>query len=120
MSTSIYIQDQQLIVIPRGFDKIWSLKQKLTFPLAHVLGATIDRGIWKDKKGVRNPGLGLPNKLAGTFVQQGERTFWNAVTKETPIVIQLKNEAFVRLVLSLPQTQARQVVDEINAQITNS
>ncbi|MCO6541546.1 MAG: hypothetical protein J6584_04375 [Lactobacillus sp.] len=117
MNNRIEVNDKRLTIVPIGLDKLWSFKSKLSIPLDHVVGATIDAGIWKDQKGIRNPGLGLPNKLAGTFISQGERTFWNAIIKDDPIVIQLHDEEFVRIVVSMPRSQARQVVDQINSSI---
>ena len=41
---TISVQGQDLVVEMNGLDKLWSLKSKLTIPLAHVRGATVDPG----------------------------------------------------------------------------
>lgn len=64
------------------------------------------------EKGFRGPGLGLPNKWSGTFTLNGEKNFWNVTRGNTPIVIQLKNEKFSRLILGVEN--AKEWVRKIN------
>lgn len=112
MNTVTIVADQ-LIVTPRGLDRLWSLRRRITVPLAHVRGATVDPEIRRDPKGWRGPGLNAFGKHAGTFHRDGERVFWNTSARGTAVVIQLAQEHFCRLVLSVRDAAA--AVDRINA-----
>lgn len=115
MENKISIKNSNLIILPQGLDKFWSLKNKLEFPMTNVMGATIDKNILDVKKGFRGPGLEIPNKWSGTWTLNGEKIFWNVTRRETPVVIQLKNEKFSRLILGLDD--AIEWVDKINNSI---
>lgn len=110
---SVTITADRLVVEPRGLDKLWSLRDRIDVPLAHVRGATIDPGAPTEPKGIRAPGLALPGKWAGTFHRDGERVFWNVSTGGPAIVIELADEHFDRLVLTVEHP--REIVDAVNA-----
>lgn len=112
MNNQLIIENNQLKVLPRGLNKIWAFKNKIEIPIHHVLGATVDNNILKTKKGMRRLGLGGTNKWAGTWILDGEKIFWNVSRKDTPIVIQLKNEKFSRLVIGVEH--ADEWTDRIN------
>lgn len=116
MNNKVAIVGRTLEVEPQGLDKMWSFTGKLVVPLEHVLGASEDPGILDDAKGLRAPGLHVPGKWAGTYLEHGETTFWNVTRPESPIVIQLKDEHYDRLVLGVEHP--RELVDRINAAIT--
>ncbi|CAH0416184.1 hypothetical protein KAR50_05580 [Periweissella fabaria] len=103
MENVVKIENQTLIVIPQGVNKLAALKDKLEFPLAQVVGASIDAGILHESKGLRAPGTALPGYWAGTFHKDGEKTFFNVKSSSQPVVIQLKNAEFARLVLGVDQ-----------------
>ena len=79
-------------------------------------GATVDPGAPHDYKGLRTPGLGVPGvKWAGTFTLDGERHFWNVTGSAATIVVQLADEHYDRLYLTVADPSA--TVDAINAAI---
>ena len=104
-----------LVVEPKGLDKLWSLTRRLEIPLEHVRGATFDPGATHEPKGLRAPGLAIPGKWAGTFYRDGEKSFWNVSAPGETIVIELTDEKFDRLVLTVEQP--RSVVDTVNASL---
>ena len=108
----ITLTDTALVVEPQGLDKLWSFTRKLEIPLNHVRGATFDPGANKESKGLRAPGLAIPGKLAGTFNKDGDKSFWNVSAPSETVVIELINEHYARLVLTVGQP--RSVVDAIN------
>ena len=112
---TVTVTDSTLGVEPRGLDKLWSFTRRLDIPLRHVRGATVDHGVTSEPKGLRGPGLGLPGKWAGTFTRDGERTFWNVSDPSHTIVVELLDEHYVRLVLTVQDP--RSAVDAINAAI---
>ena len=116
---TVTIIDNTLVVEPRGLDKFWALTRELRIPLGHVRGATVDPGAAHDYKGLRNPGLGVPGvKWAGTFTLDGERHFWNVTGSAATIVVQLADEHYDRLYLTVADPSA--TVYAINAAITTS
>ena len=83
-------------------DKLWALKSRLTIPLAHVRGATVDPGIVSEDQGLKLGGSRIPGVIvAGTFVQDGERVFWDVHDKTKTVVIELHDETYGRLVVQV-------------------
>lgn len=101
MNNSLVIKDNMLVVEPRRMDKVWSFKNRLRIPLEHIVKAEVDPEIIDTKKGVKAPGLGTPDKWAGTWTLEGEKSFWNVTRDATPLVIHLQNEKFTRLILGV-------------------
>jgi hypothetical protein len=110
---TVTIANNQLIVEPLGLDKVWSFTRELDIPLAHVRGATFDPEANSEPKGIRAPGLSLPGKWAGTFHKDGETAFWNVSAPASTIEIELTDEHFARLYLTVENP--RGVVDAINS-----
>lgn len=104
----ITLTSDELVVEPRGLDKLWSFTRELRIPLAHVRGATADPGVAGEPRGLRAPGLAVPGKYAGTFHRDGEATFWNVSDPRDNVVIELRDEKYVRLVLTVADPTAEE------------
>lgn len=117
MNNTITLTDTALIVEPQGLDKVWSFTHSLSIPWEHVRGATHDPGMKTEPKGWRGPGLRTGSKLSGTFHAEGERQFWNINGYENTVVIELIEENFNRLVVSLddPVHQAAEITARAGA-----
>ncbi|MFT8936741.1 MAG: PH domain-containing protein [Liquorilactobacillus sp.] len=115
MLNIVKIQNHKLLVAPQDINKIAALKNKIEIPMQHVLGASIDTGILNDSKGLRAPGTSLPGYWAGSFKKDGEESFFNIKRENKPVVIQLKNEKYTRLVLGVDKPE--DIVDLINNNI---
>lgn len=82
-------------------------------------GATFDPGASREFKGVRNPGLAVPGyKWSGTFIREGESSFWNVTGHGAAVVVELADEEFARLYLTVDEP--RVLVDAIDAAVTAS
>ncbi|AFT82082.1 hypothetical protein FE410_06130 [Leuconostoc carnosum] len=112
MENKVEIQDGQLIVVPQGVTKLAAVKDEIIVPLDHVVGASIDTGILNDRKGLKMPGTAMPGYWAGSFHKDSEITFFNVKQSSTPIVIQLKDDKYSRLVLGTENP--RNLVELIN------
>ena len=112
---TVTLTNGNLVVEPQGLDRIWSLRRSLEFPVAHLRGATLDPGANAEPKGIRAPGLQLPGKWCGTFHRDGEKSFWNVSGPDRTVVIELADEDFDRLYLTVDEP--RDLVDRINAAI---
>lgn len=105
--TRIDITEHQLVVTMHGMDRFWSLRRRIAVPLAHVRGATADPGIVREGAGLRAPGTYVPRFItAGTFHKDGERAFWNVRGSQEPVVVELSDESFARLVLGVDDARA--------------
>jgi hypothetical protein len=99
----ITIDGNNLIFEVEGWDKVWSLRSKLTIPLVHIKGAYLDPEPamgWFD--GLKISGTALPNIFrAGTFYQHGEWVFWDVHQPEKTIVIELEHETYKKLIIEV-------------------
>ncbi|WP_446664899.1 hypothetical protein [Flexivirga sp. B27] len=110
---TVKITDTELVIEPHGLDKLLSFKSGMSLPWEHVRGATQDDRIVEESKGIRGPGTRLPGKYSGTFKKDGDASFWNVGGSGSVIVVELRDEPYVRLVLSVEDPT--KAVDEINA-----
>lgn len=67
----ISVDGQGLVVQVEGMDKLWSLRSRLTIPLAHVRGATADPGIVREGQGVKLGGARIPSVIVAGTIQPG-------------------------------------------------
>lgn len=109
---TISLEGGRLVVEPVGLDKLWSFTRRIDVPLEHVRGATLDPGANVEPKGLRAPGLARPGKYAGTFYRDGEKVFWNISRPADTVVVELVDEDYQRLVLTVDDP--REVVRRIN------
>ena len=113
----VTIDGDRLVVEPVGLDKLWGFRRRIEVPLEHVRGATYDPGASHEQKGLKAPGLRIPGfKATGTFHREGEKTWWNVRAGQQTIVVELSDETFARLYLTVGD--ARAVVDRVNAAAT--
>ena len=104
----VELTENALIVHARGMDRLWALKSRLEIPLSHVVGAEVDPQIAREwHKGIRGGGTHVPGAItAGTFYQEGERVFWDVHDPVKPVVIQLRDERYARLVIEVENPSA--------------
>lgn len=113
---SVTFGEQTLTITINGLDKMWSFKSNLVIPYTHIAGATLDNEALAEPKGMKWPGLRVPGKYAGTFILEGEKTFYNAeIGGSDVIVVQLHDEEYVRLVLSVDE--GVDIVNTINQHV---
>ena len=107
------IAADRLVMELQGLHKLWALKSRIDVPLAHVRGATVDPGIVREPKGLRAPGLHVPGAaVIGTFRRDGEKHFWDVTGRAHPVVVQLVDEDYDRLIVEVADPHA--VVDQVN------
>ncbi|MDV7757437.1 hypothetical protein [Liquorilactobacillus mali] len=115
MQNKVEIKNNKLLVMPQGINKLASLKERIEVSLQNVVGASIDTGILNESKGIKFPGTTLPGYWSGSFKKIGEESFFNIKRGNKPVVIQLKNEKYTRLILGVDNPE--NVVDLINNSI---
>jgi len=65
-------------------------------------------------EGLRQPGLAVPGKWVGTFIKDGDTSFWNVANQDKTIVVQLQDDELERSYLTV-ENSPRGTVDLINA-----
>lgn len=111
---TLELTDRELIVHLGFWEKLAALHASIRVPLANVRGATDDEGYGGADMGLRAPGTYLPGVIAaGTYHKKGDRQFVYISGKAHPVVIELANERFARIVVGVPD--ARATADKINA-----
>lgn len=106
----------ELIVHLKLWEAIAALQKSIRIPLKNIRGATDDDGFLGPALGFRSPGTNFPGLIsAGIYRKHGDRqfVFWTRGTH--PVVIELADEKWDRIILGVPQ--ARAMAAQINAAI---
>ena len=107
--TQLEVVDKYLIIKVQGADKIWALKSQLSIALEHIDDVGYDPDLVRNwYRGLKVIGSRIPGVLmAGTFIQDGQRVFWDVYDPEQAIVISLQDENYQQLIIEVedPQTQ---------------
>lgn len=116
----IEIDGDKAVFKVEGFDKLWALRSRLEFPLAHIRAVRADSSIahgwWH---GIRLLGTQVPGLLtAGTFYQAGNTVFWDVSNPDRTIVIDLDHEFYGHLVIEVadPTATVARLQQAIDAQ----
>ncbi len=104
----IEIAGDTLTVHMHGLDRILAVKSSVSVPLEHVSGAEIAgdeaRRVYH---GLRMPGTSLPGVVtAGSFLRQGEWSFWDVHDPQKAITIHLHDEHYAKLVVGVDDPEA--------------
>ena len=107
-----------MILTVKGIHKLLAFKSEFKIPIDQVEGASTgpEGGLYPT--GIRAPGTHVPGLIiAGTYRAQGNKVFWDVRNKRKAIVIDLKNNAYKRLVVEVNDPQ--ETVDHILERISN-
>ena len=108
------LTDTALIIEPLELDKLWAVRFRLTVPLHHIVNVALEPvETLKSKRGMRMLGLATFHKWAGTFILRGEKSFWNVSDAGSVVSVELRDEKYKRLYVSVKNPQS--VIDEIKA-----
>ena len=107
---NVTLRGDVAIFEPRGWSKLWALKERVTVPLSAVRAvrrapAGVGRGWWK---GWRLPGTHLPGVVvAGSYYEDGAWTFWDVRgTGDRAIEVDLEGERYRRLLVDVSDPDA--------------
>ncbi|PSN12851.1 hypothetical protein C7271_23095 [filamentous cyanobacterium CCP5] len=92
----------QLTIQLEWYEQLWAftLHNQIAIPLAHIVRATTEEppSRWTD---LRAPGTHLPGVIkAGTYYTRQGREFWYATTDQKFLVLELRDEAYQKIVLT--------------------
>jgi len=103
----VTIEGSNAIFEVEGWDKLWSLRSRLTIPLEHIKSVRADddaaKGWWH---GVKLGGADLPGVItAGTFYRKGRLVFFDTHKPEHTIVVELEHDEYEQLILQVRDPQ---------------
>jgi hypothetical protein len=103
----ISISDDQFKIDLDGWERFWAFyfNADLHIPLSHITQVSTDepRHSWTD---VRLPGTFLPGVIkAGTYYTDRGKEFWYVTRLGRYLTLELENEFYKRIVLSVEQNQ---------------
>jgi hypothetical protein len=113
MKLTIY--NEKLKIDLKDLQKVLAIRGGFKIPLEHIVKATTEtpETSWRE---IRAPGTYLPGVIkAGTYYTPRGREFWYA-TKKGCLVLELKNESYKRIVLSIDGN--KQWAERINKAIS--
>jgi hypothetical protein len=121
MNARVDIGATQLRVTMSGWAVLWTFRRRLSVPLEHVRGASVDPDVAR-----RGPWLGAGRTdalldyavAAGPMLVHGRHEFWDVHHPEKTIAIDLVDEPYERLVLEVSDPAA--VVAAVNAAVTSA
>jgi hypothetical protein len=117
---NVTVEGDRVVFEVEGLDKLWSLRSRLSIPLAHITSVEADPsqvGRWWH--GVKVIGTGVPGLFAaGTFYQQGGLVFWDVRHFEKTIVVTLDHERYSKLIVEVEEPD--EVVARLRASLTGT
>ncbi len=104
---NISIVDHKIRIELEWYEQLWAFNWDSTFeiPLAHIAGVTTDEppSSWTE---IRAPGTFLPGVIkAGTYYTFRGREFWYVTKDKDYLVLELQDEPFKKIVLTLDSNQ---------------
>ncbi|HTL89119.1 MAG TPA: PH domain-containing protein [Leptolyngbya sp.] len=101
------ISDSQLKIDLNGWERVWAFyfNADLSIPLNHIIQVSTSEPLssWTD---MRMPGTSLPGVIkAGTYYTDRGKEFWYATRSGRYLVLELENEFYKRIILTVDQNQ---------------
>ena len=91
-----------------GSHKLWSFRNRLTIPLAHIVGVESSPeqvGVWWH--GFKLLGTDMPGFFAaGTFYYHGELVFWDVTDLSRTVIVSLEHERYKKLIIEVDDPAA--------------
>lgn len=108
------ISNGNLIVKPRGLDRLWGFRKQIVVPLDRIERVEVELHPRAIRRGLRAPGLDAYWKRSGTFHPGGERHYWNQSGSGPVLVVVIAGgDPFARLYLSVADAEsAREMIAE--------
>ena len=104
----IEVTDGRLTIHMEGIDRLLALKSSITVPMSHVLRVHRDTAeAGQIFHGLRMPGTSIPGVVtAGSYLRQGEWSFWDVHDPGKAIIIELRDEHYSKVVVGVDDPSA--------------
>ncbi|MFC4222444.1 hypothetical protein [Lysinibacter cavernae] len=104
---TLHLDNAVLVVIPRGFDKLWGFRTQITVPLDSIVDVRVELQPKTIRTGLRYPGLSAFGKRSGTFHPGREKHYWNYSGRGEALAISIApGHDFHRLYLSVENAES--------------
>lgn len=108
----LHLEGDHIVVRMGVFDTMLSVRSTIRVPLTSVVRVFVDPFVADEPRGFKAPGTHWPRLVTkGTFHAEGVKTFWNVWRGENPVVVELRDARFDRLVIQQDNPEA--IVEEI-------
>jgi hypothetical protein len=114
---TVTIDGDTVVFNVEGMDKLWSLRSRLTIPVAHIVDAETNiEQVGRWWHGFKLMGADFPGIFAaGTFYYHGELVFWDVTDPNRTIIVSLDHERYKKLIVEVEDPAA--VVSSLKAAI---
>jgi hypothetical protein len=107
-SMKLKIDNDRLTIELEWYEQMWavSFDRQLSIPVNHINRVTTEEpeSNWSE---IRAPGTFVPGLIkAGTYYTKRGKEFWYVTTDKDYLTIELHDEPFRRIVLTLPDSQS--------------
>lgn len=103
---SVRIEGADLVVSLRPIEKLGALRGDVRIPLRSVRRVRVAPDPWRELRGIRAPGTGIPGVIAlGTRRGEGICDFAAVYRHQPALVVEAEEADFDRLVISLPDPE---------------
>ncbi len=99
--------DNNFIFEVKGAHKVWAFRRQITVPADSIVSVQPNLDAVSNWRGFRLSGTYIPHVItAGTYYQNGQKTFWDVANRKKSIVIELKNAPFSQLIVEVDNPEA--------------
>jgi len=105
---NLSIVGDKLLIDLEWYEQLWAFTLNKTFeiPLNHIKRVSTEepQSSWAE---IRAPGTFLPGVIkAGTYYTRNGREFWYVTAEQDYLVLELEDEPFKKMVLTISQSEA--------------
>ena len=104
----IFFDGDHVVVKPRGWAKIFGFRRELRLQARNVRRVAADSGIGAQGPESRLMGTSWPGRYMGTFLAEGRASYWNVGDPRQNIVLELVNEGFRKVVLTVEDPEGEE------------
>ena len=107
MTGKINIENDNLVFILTGVDKVLALKSKLVIPLKHIKSVSTDIADWNYFKMLKVSGTRIPKMVVdGMFLSKEGLLFYEMHDPNKCITVELENEKYKKIVFEVSDKEA--------------
>lgn len=104
----LLLDDGDLVLRFSRMERLGALRGDLRAPLSAVEDVRVSSTPWRELRGVRAPGTGVPNRIAlGTWRYRGGKDLVALYRSSAPaVIVRLRDQPFQRLLVSAADAEA--------------
>jgi hypothetical protein len=99
--TKIEVDGADLVIEVQGIDIVLALKHHVRVPLANIERYGPGAGEADARPSLRLGGTSLPGFRAGTFLEDGKLSFWDAVDFDKTIALYVRDFVYAKIVVQV-------------------